>query len=175
MKPNFLFVDVFPGKLGAVFDELAKHRELSDNSIVLGEHDILCKANVDALDDQYRLLGEICSIPDVRRAGIYTSLRHRSNGVNPEAYRYKAWVLINAREPEMVLEKILDIDGMVEASAIAGEWSILAYMCGNSFEDIGRGVVNIQSIGGVLRTETLAAFPKELVAELRKTMVAPTA
>jgi DNA-binding Lrp family transcriptional regulator len=167
-----LFVDVFPGKLGEVYSELEKHSELTDMSIVLGEHDIIAKLDFEDPERLYGLSSEICSMKNVQRAGIYTGFRYKSNGFKPEEYKYRAWVLISARDPTLALDKLLTIEGMVEACAIGGEWSIIADMVGNSFEDIGRKVIEIQKIDGVTRTETLAAFPKQLVEEVRGLVVA---
>ncbi len=172
MKPNFLFVDVFPGKLGKVYGELEKRNELSDISIVLGEHDIIAKTDAEDAERLYRLCNNICAMPDVKRAGIYTSLKYMSNGMKPEEFKYRAWVLVRTRDPEGTLNKLLDIEGMIEACAISGPWSIIADMVSESFEDLGRSVLKIQSIKGVTRTETLAAFPKELVEEARGLVVA---
>lgn len=172
MKPNFLFVDVFPGKLGKVYSELGKRNDLNDISIVLGEHDIIAKTDTEEPERLYKLCNNICAMPDVKRAGVYSALKYMSGGSRPEEFRYRAWVLIRTRDPETCLEKLMDIDGMVEACSISGPWSIIADMACESFEDLGRNVVKIQGIKGVTRTETLAAFPKELVEEISGLVVA---
>lgn len=73
----------------------------------------------------------------------------------------KAYVLVNS-EPGMiwkVAEAALKIKGVKEAYAVTGEFDDVIRVEFERMEDLGKIIERIQSIRGVLRTQTLITIP----------------
>ncbi len=73
----------------------------------------------------------------------------------------RAYVLVNS-EPGMiwkVAEAALKIEGVKEAYAVTGEFDDIIRVDFERMEDLGKIIERIQSIRGVLRTQTLITIP----------------
>ncbi|MBS7624285.1 Lrp/AsnC ligand binding domain-containing protein [Candidatus Bathyarchaeota archaeon] len=73
----------------------------------------------------------------------------------------KAYILVNS-EPGMIwkiAEAALKIDGVKEAYAITGQFDDIIQVEFEKMENLGRIIEKVQSIKGVLRTQTLIVIP----------------
>ncbi|MEM1530325.1 MAG: Lrp/AsnC ligand binding domain-containing protein [Candidatus Bathyarchaeia archaeon] len=73
----------------------------------------------------------------------------------------KAYILVNS-EPGMiwkVAEAALSIECVKEAYAVTGQFDNIVQIEFEKMEDLGRIIEKIQSIKGVLRTQTLITIP----------------
>ncbi|MBS7612241.1 Lrp/AsnC ligand binding domain-containing protein [Candidatus Bathyarchaeota archaeon] len=73
----------------------------------------------------------------------------------------KAYILVNS-EPRMiwkVAESALKIEGVKEAYAVTGQFDDIIQVEFEKMEDLGRIIEMVQSIKGVLRTQTLITIP----------------
>ncbi|MEM1989963.1 MAG: Lrp/AsnC ligand binding domain-containing protein [Candidatus Bathyarchaeia archaeon] len=73
----------------------------------------------------------------------------------------KAYILVNS-EPGMIwkiAEAALKIDGVKEAYAITGQFDDIIHVEFEKMENLGRIIEKVQSIKGVLRTQTLIVIP----------------
>lgn len=73
----------------------------------------------------------------------------------------KAYILVNS-EPRMiwkVAEEAVKIEGVKEAYAVTGQFDDIIQVEFEKMEDLGTIIERIQSIKGVLRTQTLIAIP----------------
>ncbi len=73
----------------------------------------------------------------------------------------KAYILVNS-EPRMiwrVAEDALRIEGVKEAYAVTGQFDDVIEVEFEKMEDLGRIIEKVQSIKGVLRTQTLITIP----------------
>ncbi|MEM2341830.1 MAG: Lrp/AsnC ligand binding domain-containing protein [Candidatus Bathyarchaeia archaeon] len=73
----------------------------------------------------------------------------------------RAYILVNS-EPGMiwkVAEAALEIDGVKEAYAVTGQFDDIIQVEFERMEDLGRIIERVQSIKGVLRTQTLITIP----------------
>lgn len=73
----------------------------------------------------------------------------------------RAYILVNS-EPGMiwkVAEAALKIDGVREAYAVTGQFDDIIQVEFEKMEDLGRIIERVQSIKGVLRTQTLITIP----------------
>lgn len=76
----------------------------------------------------------------------------------------KAYILVNS-EPGMiwdVAETALKIEGVREAHAVTGQFDDVIQVEFKRMEDLGRIIEGIQSIKGVVRTQTLVVIPRPL-------------
>lgn len=76
----------------------------------------------------------------------------------------KAYILVNS-EPRMiweVAEAALNIEGVKEAYAVTGQFDDVIQVEFKKMEDLGRIIEKIQSIKGVMRTQTLVVIPRPL-------------
>ena len=74
--------------------------------------------------------------------------------------RMIGWVLISLDKPieEEVLQKLLDLDKVDEASILFGEYDLIAKVEASSAEELGAYIIdNIRTIDGVNLTSTLIA------------------
>jgi len=73
----------------------------------------------------------------------------------------KAYILVNS-EPRMiwrVAEEALKIEGVIEAYAVTGQFDDVIQVEFEKMEDLGIIIERVQSIKGVLRTQTLITIP----------------
>ncbi len=73
----------------------------------------------------------------------------------------KAYILVNS-EPRMiwkVAEEALKIKGVKEAYAVTGQFDDIIQVEFEKMEDLGGIIEMVQSIKGVLRTQTLITIP----------------
>ncbi|MEM3546017.1 MAG: Lrp/AsnC ligand binding domain-containing protein [Candidatus Bathyarchaeia archaeon] len=73
----------------------------------------------------------------------------------------KAYILVNS-EPRMiwrVAEEALKIKGVIEAYAVTGQFDDVIQVEFEKMEDLGIIIERVQSIKGVLRTQTLITIP----------------
>ena len=76
----------------------------------------------------------------------------------------KAYILVNS-EPRMiweVAEAALNVEGVKEACAVTGQFDDVIQVEFTKMEDLGRIIEKIQSIKGVMRTQTLVVIPRPL-------------
>jgi len=73
----------------------------------------------------------------------------------------KAYILVNS-EPGMiwrVAEASLNIEGVMEAHAVTGQFDDVIEVEFEKMADLGKIIEKVQSIKGVLRTQTLIVIP----------------
>ncbi len=73
----------------------------------------------------------------------------------------RAYVLVNSESGMIwkVAEAALKIEGVKEAYAVTGEFDDIIRIEFDRMEDLGKIIERIQSIKGVLRTQTLITIP----------------
>lgn len=75
--------------------------------------------------------------------------------------RMKAYILVNS-EPGMiwkVAETALKVEGVKEAYAVTGQFDDIIQVEFEKMENLGEIIGKVQSIKGVLRTQTLIVIP----------------
>jgi len=73
----------------------------------------------------------------------------------------QAYILINTEpgKPWEVAEAIQKIEGIKMAHAVTGQFDVVAFAEFIKMDDLGRIIQEIQSLGGVRRTQTVIAMP----------------
>lgn len=76
----------------------------------------------------------------------------------------KAYILVNS-EPGMIwdiAEAALKIEGVREAHAVTGQFDDVIQVEFKRMEDLGKIIEKVQSIKGVVRTQTLVVIPRPI-------------
>ncbi len=161
MKQNYVLLKTKGGKVNDIYAKLQDMESVEDAAITLGEHDIVAKLNLESEEELYNFYKEFNSLDGVEVVNILPSFIDKTSGADIEDLGYEAWILVRAKgDIDVLLDKLLKINGMAEAAAITGEWGILAHAYNDEIEEIGRIALKAQAIEGVDTTETLLAFPE---------------
>lgn len=169
MKSNYIFVNTQSGKVAEVYAKLQEREDISVAAITMGEHDIVAKLECESEEELYNFYKKFNSLDAVEGIRVLPSFDFKTNGAKLSEAEYDAWVLIRAKgDIDTIMGNLLKIEGTAEVSAVGGQWSILAHVCGSEIEEIGNISLKVQAINGVTATETLLAFPEHFGEEIIK-------
>jgi hypothetical protein len=86
-------------------------------------------------------------------------LSQGTGGIDLEAY-----IIVNSEPSKVwaIVECIRQIDGVRQSHAVAGRFDAIAYAEFEKVEDLGRIIIDVQSIKGVTSTQSLLVIPPAL-------------
>ncbi len=82
----------------------------------------------------------------------------------------EAYIVVNTEPSKVwtIVESICQIAGVKQSHAVAGRYDAIAYTEFERVEDLGRIIIDIQSIKGVTQTQTLLVIPPTLKEETQE-------
>jgi DNA-binding Lrp family transcriptional regulator len=162
-----MFVTVAPGNMKEVHNELGKRKEIDFLLPVAGRHDLLAKLNVEFGDDLYELSNSIAQMSSVDSVNIIPSFKSRATDENMEEKDFCGCAMIRTnKSSEDIMDKIAGIDNVAEVSAVAGDWNLMACLCGDDLDDLDLAALEIRKIKGITATESYIAFPQSLTEDV---------
>ena len=94
------------------------------------------------------------------KAFLFAALLNQgTGGTDLEAY-----IIVNTEPSKVwaIVECIRQIDGVKQSHVVAGRFDAIAYAEFEKVEDLGRIIIDIQSIKGVAQTQSLLVIPPAL-------------
>lgn len=157
---SVIFVKVAPGYVERTLTTLRGKPNVASAEAVLGRHDIAVAANFRDSDALRGFQSEVQMLDHVRSFRSYPALwnwtQKTTNGDSISAY-----VLIRSSDPKKAISELEKLPMVQEIIGTTGDSDIVARIGASSNEDLRQTVLNkVQSMPGVLSTETLLAIPK---------------
>ena len=157
---SVIFVKVAPGYVERTLTTLRGKPNVASAEGVLGRHDIAVAANFRDSDALRGFQSEVQLMDHVRGFRSYPALWNwTSKATNGHAV--SAYVLIRTSNPKQAiseLEKWPMVEGIIGTT---GDSDIVVRISANTNEELRQTIVNkVQTLPGVLATETFLAFPK---------------
>jgi DNA-binding Lrp family transcriptional regulator len=157
---SVIFVKVAPGYVEKTLTTLRGKPNVASAVGVLGRHDIAVAGNFRDSDALRGFQSEVQLLDHVRSFRSYPALWNWTPKAT-NGHAISAYVLIRSSNPKQAiseLEKLPMIQGIIGTT---GDSDIVVRIGADSNEDLRQIVVNqVQTMPGVLSTETLLAFPK---------------
>ena len=157
---SVIFVKVAPGYVERTLTTLRGKPNVASAEAVLGRHDIVVAGNFRDSDALRGFQSEVQLLDHVRSFRSYPALWN-STQKKTDGHAVSAYVLIRSTNPQKAiseLEKLPMVQGIIGTT---GDSDIVARIGATNNEDLRQTVVNkVQTMPGVLSTETLLAFPK---------------
>jgi len=157
---SVIFVKVAPGHVERTLTTLRGKPNVTSAEAVLGRHDIVVAGNFRDSDALRGFQSEVQLLDHVRSFRSYPALwnwtQAKGNG-----HLVSAYVLIRTSNPQKAISELEKLPMVQEIIGTTGDSDIVARIGADSNQDLRETVVNkVQSMSGVLSTETFLAFPK---------------
>ena len=157
---SVIFVKVAPGYVERTLTTLRGKPNVASAEAVLGRHDIVVAGNFRDSDALRGFQSEVQLLDHVRSFRSYPALwnwkQSQTNG-----HPISAYVLIRTTNPKQAISELEKLPMVQAIIGTSGDSDIVARIGANSNEDLRQTIVNkVQTMSGVLSTETLLAFPK---------------
>jgi len=157
---SVIFVKVAPGQVERTLTTLRGKPNVASAEAVLGRHDIVVAGNFPNSDALRGFQAEVQLLDHVRSFRSYPALwnwtQKQTNG-----HTISAYVLIRSSNPKQAISELEKLPMVQAIIGTTGDSDIVARIGATNNEDLRQTVVNkVQTMPGVLSTETLLAFPK---------------
>jgi len=157
---SVIFVKVAPGYVERTLTTLRGKPGVASAEAVFGRHDIAVAGNFRDSDALRGFQSEVQLLDHVRDFRSYPALwnwtQKKTNG-----HPISAYVLIRTSNPKQAIVELEKLPMIQAIIGTTGDSDIVARIYADTNEDLRQTIVNkVQSMPGVLSTETLLAFPK---------------
>jgi len=157
---SVIFVKVAPGYVERTLTTLRSKPSVASAEAVLGRHDIAVAGNFRDSDALRNFQSEVQLLDHVRGFRSYPALwnwtQSKTNG-----HAISAYVLIRSSSPQKAISELEKLPMVQEIIGTTGDSDIVARIGAANNQDLRETVVNkVQTMPGVLSTETFLAFPK---------------
>jgi hypothetical protein len=157
---SVIFVKVAPGHVERTLTTLRGKPNVASAEAVLGRHDIAVAGNFRDADALRGFQSEVQLMDHVRSFRSYPALWNWTQK-QTTGHPISAYVLIRSSNPKQAISELEKLPTVQEIIGTTGDSDIVARIGASNNEDLRQTVVNkVQSMPGVLSTETLLAFPK---------------
>lgn len=164
---SYMFLTAATGKIKDVHNRLRDFDEIDFLLPVTGSHDILAKLNVEFGDELYDFSNKVVQLADINRVNVVPSFKSKSTDARIGEKEYCGCTMIRAnKSSEDLMDQISGIKGVAEVSAVAGDWNLMACLCGDDLEELDRAALDIRKITGITATEGYIAFPQRLTEDV---------
>jgi len=157
---SVIFVKVAPGYVERTLTSLRAKPNVTKAEAVFGRHDIAVAGSFRDADELRTFQSEVQLMDRVRSFRSYPALwnwtQKKTNGHSISAY-----VLIRTSNPKQAISDLEKLPMVQEIIGTTGDSDIVARIGAANNQDLRETVVNkVQTMPGVLSTETFLAFPK---------------
>jgi len=157
---SVIFVKVTPGYVERTLTTLRGKPNVASAEAVLGRHDIVVAGNFRDSDALRGFQTDVQLLDHVRGFRSYPALwnwtQKKTNG-----HTISAYVLIRSSNPKQMINDLEKLPMVQEIIGTSGDSDIVVRIGATSNEELRQTIVNkVQTMPGVLQTETLLAFPK---------------
>ncbi len=157
---SVIFVKVAPGYVERTLTTLRRNSNVTNAEAVFGRHDIAVAGTFRDSEALRGFQSEVQLLDHVRGFRSYPALwnwsQKKTNG-----HPISAYVLIRTSNPEKSIVELKKLPMVQEIIGTSGDSDLVARIGAVSNEDLREIVVNkVQSMPGVVSTETFLAFPK---------------
>jgi DNA-binding Lrp family transcriptional regulator len=167
IEVSYLFVTVAPGSMKDVHNELGEHKEIDFLLPVAGPYDILAKLNTGFGDKLYDFSNRVAQMSSVNRVNVVPSFKSKSTDIKVGDKEFCGCTMIRTnKSSEDIMDKIASLEGIAEVSAVAGDWNLMACLCGDDLDQLDMAALDIRKIDGITATESYIAFPQRLTEEV---------
>lgn len=147
---------------GQIADAVKRVKELSqveEGALLIGRYDLLVRVGHYERSDLYRAVSEIRAMPGIRATSTHITFEGFTKEYSVDENDALAISLLRAQGPlQDVLSQLKNLEHVVEAHIIPGEWDLLAILHSKQVEQILESVVNqFEGVQGISKTETLIA------------------
>lgn len=157
---SVIFVKVAPGHIERTLATLRSKPNVASAEAVLGRHDIVVAGNFRDSDALRGFQSEVQSMEHVRSFRSYPALWNWAQKKTTE-HPINAYVLIRSANTQKAISELEKMPMVREIIGTTGDSDLVARIGANTNDDLRETVVNkVQSMPGVLSTETLLAFPR---------------
>lgn len=157
---SVIFVRVTPGYVEKTLTTLRGKPNVASAEAVLGRHDIAVAGTFRDSDALRGFQSEVQRLDHVRSFRSYPALwnwtQKQTNG-----HPISAYVLIRSSNPKQAISELEKLPMTQEIIGTTGDSDIVARISAANNEDLRQMIVNkVQTMPGVLSTETMLTFPK---------------
>ena len=157
---SVIFVKVAPGYVERTLTTLRGKPFVASAEAVFGRHDIAVAGNFRDSDALRGFQSEVQLLDHVRGFRSYPALwnwaQKKTNG-----HPISAYVLIRSSNPKQAISELEKLPMVQEIIGTTGDSDIVARIGAATNEELRQTIVNkVQTMPGVLSTETFLAFPK---------------
>lgn len=157
---SVIFVKVAPGYVERTLTTLRRRPSVTSAEAVFGRHDIAVAGNFQDSEALRGFQSEVQLLDHVRGFRSYPALwnwsQKKTNG-----HPISAYVLIRSSNPKQAISELEKLPMVQEIIGTSGDSDIVVRIGATSNEDLRETVVEkVQSMPGVVSTETFLAFPK---------------
>ena len=157
---SVIFVKVAPGYVERTLTTLRGKPSVASAEAVLGRHDIAVAGKFRDSDALRGFQSEVQLLDHVRSFRSYPALwnwtQKQTNG-----HAISAYVLIRSSNPKQAISELETLPMVQEIIGTTGDSDIVVRIGAATNEELRQTIVNrVQTMPGVLSTETLLAFPK---------------
>ncbi len=157
---SVIFVKVAPGYVERTLTTLRRNTNITNAEAVLGRHDIAVAGNFRDSEALRGFQSEVQLLDHVRGFRSYPALwnwsQKKTNG-----HQISAYVLIRTSNPQKAIVELKKLPMVQEIIGTSGDSDIVVRIGATSNENLREIVVEqVQSMPGVVSTETFLAFPK---------------
>lgn len=157
---SVIFVRVTPGYVEKTLTTLRGKPNVASAEAVLGRHDIAVAGTFRDSDALRGFQSEVQRLDHVRSFRSYPALwnwtQKQTNG-----HPISAYVLIRSSNPKQAISELEKLPMVQEIIGTTGDSDIVARISAANNEDLRQTIVNkVQTMPGVLSTETMLTFPK---------------
>jgi len=157
---SVIFVKVAPGYVEKTLTNLRSKPNVTGAEAVLGRHDIAVAGNFRDSDALRGFQSEVQQMDHIRSFRSYPAMWNWTQK-KTSAHPIGAYVLIRSSNPQKAISELQKLSAVHEIIGTTGDSDIVARIGASNNEDLRETVVNkVQSMPGVLSTETLLTFPK---------------
>jgi len=157
---SVIFVKVTPGHVERTLTTLRGKPNVASAEGVLGRHDIAVSGNFRDSEALRGFQSEVQLMDYVRGFRSYPALwnwtQKQTNG-----HAISAYVLIRTSNPKQAISELEKLPMVQTIIGTTGDSDIVIRISADTNEDLRQTIVNkVQTMPGVLSTETFLAFPK---------------
>jgi len=157
---SVIFVKVAPGYVERTLTTLRGKPGVASAEAVFGQHDIAVAGNFRDSDALRGFQSDLQLLDHVQGFRSYPALWNWAQKTT-NGHPISAYVLIRTSNPKKAISELEKLPMIQAIIGTTGDSDIVARIDADTNEDLRQTVVNkIQSMPGVLSTETFLAFPK---------------
>jgi len=155
---SVIFVKVAPGYVERTLTTLRAKPNVAKAEAVFGRHDIAVAGSFRDSDELRKFQSEVQLMDKVRGFRSYPALQNWTQK-GTDGHASNAYLLIRSTDTQKTMSELKNVPEIQEIIGTTGDSDIVARISADARENLLESVVTkVQSMPGVLSTETLPAF-----------------